>query len=42
MNTDALLLMSFAVITVTSFTAYFFYRVLTAKPKPEEDSYSEE
>ncbi len=28
-------------ITVISFTAYFFYRVLTSKPKPEPDSFSE-
>lgn len=41
MNTQALTLMLFAVCTVTAITAYFFFRVLTTKPKPEPDSYAE-
>lgn len=41
MNTSALILMLAAVLTVTGFTAYFFFRVLTTPPKPEPDSYSE-
>jgi hypothetical protein len=41
MNTSALVLMLASVLTVTGFTLYFFYRVLTTPPKPEPDSYSE-
>lgn len=41
MNTSALVLMLASVLTVTGFTAYFFFRVLTTPPKPEPDSYSE-
>ena len=41
MNTSALVLMISSVSIVTVITAYFFYRVLTTKPKPEPDSYSE-
>ena len=41
MNTSALILMLSSVITVTGFTLYFFYRVLTIPPKPEPDSYHE-
>jgi hypothetical protein len=40
MNSEALTLMLLAVCTVTAFTAYFFFRVLTTKPKREPDSYS--
>jgi hypothetical protein len=40
MNTSALVLMLASVLTVTGFTLYFFFRVLTAPPKPEPDSYS--
>ena len=42
MNNEALTLMLLAVCTVTAFTAYFFYLVLTVNPKQEPDSYSEE
>jgi hypothetical protein len=41
MNTSALVLMLASVITVTGFTLYFFFRVLTTPPKPEPDSFSE-
>ncbi|MBK8226349.1 MAG: hypothetical protein IPK70_04135 [Flavobacteriales bacterium] len=41
MKTEALTLMLIAVCSVTAITAYFFFRMLTAKPKPEPDSYSE-
>ena len=41
MKTEALLTMIFAQGTVICFTAYFFYRVLTTKPKPEPDSFTE-
>ncbi|QQR88265.1 MAG: hypothetical protein IPJ76_08665 [Flavobacteriales bacterium] len=42
MNTEALVLMIVAMGTVISLTGYFFYRVLTAKPKPEPDSYTDD
>jgi len=42
MNTAALTLMLLSVGIVTALTVYFFWRVLTAKPRPEPDSYSEE
>lgn len=42
MKTEALVLMLGSVLTVTAVTIYFFWRVLTAKPKQEPDSYSEE
>jgi hypothetical protein len=41
MNTSALIMMVATQIIVASFTGYFFYRVLTSKPKPEPDSFSE-
>jgi len=41
MKMEALLTMIIAQGTVICFTAYFFYRVLTTKPKPEPDSYTE-
>lgn len=41
MNTSALILMVTTQVAVTCATIYFFYRVLTAKPKPEPDSYAE-
>lgn len=41
MNTSALMMMVATQVTVASFTIYFFYRVLTGKPKPEPDSYIE-
>jgi hypothetical protein len=41
MNSQALIMMVFTQLVVTGFTGYFFYRVLTTKPKPEPDSYIE-
>ena len=41
MNTTALITMVLAQGIVISFTAYFFYKVLTIPPKQEPDSYSE-
>lgn len=41
MNTSALTLMMLTQLSVIGITAYFFYRVFTAPPKPEPDSYSE-
>lgn len=41
MKTEALITMILAQGIVTAFTVYFFYIVLTMKPKPEPDSYSE-
>jgi len=41
MNTGALIMMLVTVTAITIVTAYFFYRVLTSKPKQEPDSYSE-
>jgi len=42
MNNEALTLMLSSVLIVAGVTIYFFWRVLTAKPKHEPDSYSEE
>ncbi|MBB6611257.1 hypothetical protein H7F15_09435 [Pontibacter sp. Tf4] len=39
MNTSALVIMLLTMFLVTALTAYFFYRVLNAPPKPEPDSY---
>lgn len=41
MSTAALTMMLVTQITVICITAFFFYKVLTAKPKPEPDSYTE-
>lgn len=41
MNSTALITMVLAQGIVISFTAYFFYKVLTIKPHQEPDSYSE-
>ena len=41
MNTTALITMICAQGIVISFAVYFFYKVLTIKPKQEPDSYSE-
>ncbi len=41
MKTEALIVMVLAQGIVTLITGYFFYRVLTTKPKPEPDSFSE-
>jgi len=42
MNSSALTLMAITQLTVIAITGYFFYRVLTTKPKPEPDSYTED
>ncbi len=41
MNPSALILMLLAEGIVAVFTAYFFYLVLTVKPRQEPDSFSE-
>ena len=41
MNTEALITMVTTQGLVIGFTAYFFYRVLTTKPKAEPDSFTE-
>jgi hypothetical protein len=41
MNTTALIVMLTTILVVTFVTGYFFVRVLTAPPKPEPDSFSE-
>ena len=41
MNATALTLMLCTEITVTAITVYFFWKVVTAPPKPEPDSYEE-
>ncbi len=41
MKTEAIITMVLAQGIVIAITAYFFYRVLTTKPKQEPDSYSE-
>lgn len=41
MNSLAIVVMVSAMGSVTAATIYFFYKVLTAPPKPEPDSYSD-
>ena len=41
MNTEALITMVATQGIVIFFTAYFFYKVLTVKPKSEPDSFTE-
>jgi hypothetical protein len=41
MNTYALTVMLFTMISVTLVTIYFFIKVLKTPPKPEPDSFSE-
>ncbi len=41
MNTEALITMIATQGIVIGFTGYFFYRVLTTKPKQEPDSFTE-
>lgn len=41
MKTEAIITMVAAQGIVTAITIYFFYRVLTTKPKPEPDSFTE-
>jgi hypothetical protein len=42
MTTAALVTMITVQALVTIISGYFFWKILTAKPKPEPDSYSEE
>ncbi|MCX7743147.1 MAG: hypothetical protein N2167_01135 [Flavobacteriales bacterium] len=42
MTTAALITMITVQALVTIISGYFFWKILTAKPKPEPDSYSEE
>lgn len=42
MTTAALIMMISVQVLVTIICGYFFWKILTAKPKPEPDSYSEE
>jgi hypothetical protein len=41
MNTLPLIMMVSTITIITVITGYFFYKVLTTKPKAEPDSYSE-
>ncbi len=41
MNTEALITMIVTQGIVIGFTAYFFYKVLTTKPKTEPDSFTD-
>ena len=41
MNTEALITMVLTQGIVIGFTAYFFYKVLTIKPKSEPDSFTD-
>lgn len=41
MNTEALITMVVTQGLVTFFAIYFFYKVLTIKPKQEPDSYAD-
>ncbi len=40
MKTEALIMMLITLSAITVVTVYFFYKVLTTKPKQEPDSYS--
>ncbi len=41
MNTPAFVMMITVELVITFLTVWFFYKVLTIKPKPEPDSFSE-
>jgi hypothetical protein len=41
MNYGALAMMISVELVITVLTVWFFYKVLTIKPKPEPDSFSE-
>ena len=41
MSTSALLMLVVTEVTVTAFTLYFFWKVLTVPPKPEPDSFAD-
>jgi hypothetical protein len=41
MNASALTMLLVSEITITAFTIYFFYKVLTVPPKNEPDSFTD-
>jgi len=41
MSSGALFMLVVAEVTVTAFTIYFFWKVLTAPPRPEPDSFDD-
>lgn len=41
MNTTALIMMVVTLSVITGVTGFFFWKVLTTPPRPEEDSYSD-
>lgn len=41
MSTSALLMLVITEVTVTAFTLYFFWKVLTVPPKAEPDSFAD-
>lgn len=41
MSNAAIMMMLVVQGTVVCITSYFFYKVLTSKPKPEPDSYTD-
>jgi len=41
MKTEALIMMVVTQVVFAIVTGFFFYKVLTVKPKPEPDSFSE-
>ncbi len=41
MSTSALLMLVVTEVTVTLFTIFFFWKVLTVPPKPEPDSFAD-
>ena len=41
MSTSALLMLIVTEVTVTAFTIYFFWKVLTVPPKAEPDSFED-
>jgi hypothetical protein len=41
MENSALTMMLMTELTITGLTLYFFWKVLTSKPKPEPDSYAD-
>lgn len=41
MSQSALTMLIVSEVTIVLFTAYFFWKVLTAPPRPEPDSFAE-
>lgn len=41
MSSGALLMMTVTEVVITAVTCYFFYKIVTIKPNPEPDSYSD-